>query len=63
MRVTVDPDVCEANGLCQQFAPEVFLLGEDDVLRILLPDPPESLWDDTRRAVAACPKLALTIDD
>ena len=63
MRVMVDRDVCEANGLCEQLAPEVFHLRDDDVLDILQPEPPEELWDVAREAVRACPKLALEIQD
>ena len=63
MRVTVDRDVCDANGLCEQLAPEVFHLRDDDVLDIIQPEPPEELWDVAREAVRACPKLALEIQD
>ena len=36
MKVTVDPDLCEANALCVAAAPEVFDLVDDDVVDILL---------------------------
>lgn len=59
MRVIVDHDVCEANGVCESIAPEVFEVGEDDVLRILQPEPPADLHDKVEEAVMRCPKAAL----
>lgn len=61
MRVRVDHDVCEANGVCEDIAPEVFHLREDDVLTIIEPRPPADLHDRTREAVERCPKVALAI--
>lgn len=63
MRVRVDHLACEANGVCEDIASEVFHLREDDVLELLQPDPPAELEDDVRRAVASCPKAALSIED
>ena len=61
MKVTVDTDLCEANGLCVAAAPEVFDLVDDDVIDILLPEPPPELESAVAEAVAACPKQALRI--
>ena len=55
--------VCEANGVCERLAPDVFELNDDDELQILQPDPPEGLHDAVRQAVDRCPKLALAIDE
>ena len=40
MKVTVDHELCEANGVCAGTAPEVFDLDDEDELHILLPDVP-----------------------
>ena len=61
MRVRVDHDVCEANGICEQLAPEVYRLRDDDVLEILMPKPPPELEDRVRLTVERCPKQALTL--
>jgi ferredoxin len=63
MRVSVDPMVCEANGVCERLAPDVFRLNDDDELEILQPEPPEELHDATRKAVDGCPKLALSLEE
>jgi ferredoxin len=61
MMVKVDPDLCEANALCVAAAPEVFDLVDDDVVDILLPEPPPEMESAVAEAVIACPKQALRI--
>jgi ferredoxin len=61
MKVTVDPDLCEVNALCVAEAPEVFDLSGDEVVDILLPEPPLEMESAVTDAVLACPKQALRI--
>jgi ferredoxin len=61
MKVTVDPDLCEANALCVAEAPEVFDLADDGVVDILLPEPPPEMESAVTDAVIACPKQALRL--
>ena len=61
MKVIVDFDLCEANGLCVAAAPEVFDLVDDDVLELLQPQPASDQYAAVRDAVAACPKQALRV--
>ncbi|MCU1624313.1 MAG: subB [Frankiales bacterium] len=61
MRVTVDFDVCEANGLCMAAAPEVFELDDDDVLHVLQEAPGEDLRPEVVAAVRSCPKQAISV--
>jgi ferredoxin len=63
MKVIVDPDLCEANALCVASAPDVFELVDDEVVDILIPQPPTELISAVQDAVAACPKQALRILD
>jgi ferredoxin len=63
MEVRVDPLVCEANGVCEGLAPEVFELDDDDVLHILQPNPPADLAARVRHAVRSCPKAALSVTE
>lgn len=62
MRISVDYDACEANGVCQGVAPDVFLLDDDDDLH-LLGQPDERTADQVRAAVRGCPKAALTLHE
>jgi ferredoxin len=59
LRVSVDHDECEANAVCVGIAPEVFELDDDEVLHILVEQPPADLVDRVREAVDSCPKRAL----
>lgn len=59
VRVEVDPDSSEANGVCAGLVPGVFELDDDDQLHILVADVPPRLADEVRHAVRSCPKTAL----
>ena len=63
MRVVVDWDLCESNGLCMAAAPEVFQLQDDDTLLILQETPDEALRATVESAVHACPKNAISLLD
>lgn len=63
MRVAVDFDRCDGNGLCAAVAPELFELDEDDRLHVLEERPTPALWDLAENAAQACPKLAITLEE
>lgn len=58
-RIEVDYDLCEANGLCEDVAPQVFRVEDDDTLTILTETVAEADRDDVDRAIERCPKQAL----
>lgn len=62
MRVHVDMEVCESHGECEFAAPEVFTLGDDNVLK-WVEEPDESQRDAVEQAVGACPVQAITLSD
>jgi ferredoxin len=62
MRVTVDFDSCEANGVCEGIAPGVFQLDEEDDLH-LVGEVDESNVEHVRQAVNSCPKAALSLNE
>jgi ferredoxin len=62
LKVVVDYELCEANGLCMEAAPEVFRLDDEDKLHLLQEHPPESAWADAEKAVRRCPKGALRLE-
>ena len=60
MKITVDYQACEANGLCVGIAPDIFQLDDDDNLHVTeLPGKEAKV----RQAVRSCPKMALSIDE
>jgi ferredoxin len=64
MKVIVDELRCDAHGVCVNACPEVFsLTDDDDVVRVLIEEPDESLRESLNRAALACPKAAIKIED
>jgi ferredoxin len=63
MRVIVDYDLCESNGICMSQAPEVFELRDDDNLYVLQEHPAAALLPSVRLAVETCPKQAIKLVD
>ena len=58
----VNPITCEAHGLCAELLPELIELDEWGY-PILAPGPvPRELRGHARRAVEACPTLALLLE-
>ncbi len=63
MRVIVDRDLCESNGVCEALVPAVFRINDDDELDILEEHPDESLRAKVQDAVRSCPKQALSLEE
>jgi len=61
-RVHVDMNLCQSHGECVYVAPDIFELGDDDVLRWR-----EQISDDEREvaqeAADACPMLAIRVEE
>jgi ferredoxin len=62
MKVVVDMNLCQSHGECAALVPEVFELGDDDVLR-WKEDVDEELRERVEAAVEACPMMAIRIED
>lgn len=60
-KVKVDFDLCESNAMCEAIAPDVFRIDDDDFLQVDDPTVTDENRDRVQRAVAACPKSALSI--
>lgn len=63
IRVLVDRDLCESNGVCVRLLPEVFELTDDDRLRLKQERAPDGLRESLAQAVRRCPKQALALAD
>ena len=61
MHIEVDPIKCEAHGLCAELLPERIALDEWGYPLIDQTPMPPALEDLARRAVNACPTLALRL--
>jgi len=62
MKIVVNWALCEGNGKCEEAAPELFHLDDEDELHVLNENPPEELRAKAEAACAACPKNALSIE-
>lgn len=64
MRVTVDQDRCVSSGMCVMNASDVFDQRDDDgVVQLLTDSPGADRTLDTRNAAAACPAMAIHIEE
>jgi ferredoxin len=63
MRIKVDYDLCESNGLCMDAAPEVFEVRDDDLMYLLVEKPDGALRPKVLQAIGRCPKRALSLQD
>lgn len=64
MKIAVDQDKCVSSGQCVLNAMELFdQRDEDGVVELLESEPGADQYDNARRAAAACPALAIDIQD
>jgi ferredoxin len=64
MKVSVDQDKCVSSGQCVLNAGDVFDQRDDDGVVVLLNDSPaREQADNARKAAAACPALAIDIEE
>lgn len=63
MKIKVDFDLCESNGLCEAMAPEVFELDDDDFLQLKTDETTPANLANVKRAVAACPRAAISLHE
>lgn len=61
MRLDHDHDRCNGFGLCEEVAPQLVRMGEDELPRILLDPVPEELEAAAHTAARSCPTGALRV--
>ena len=63
MKVVVDFDLCQSNGICQGLVPEVFEVRDDGYLYLLQENPPDELRSKVEMAVNSCPVQAISLQE
>lgn len=63
MRVVVDRDRCEGNAVCVKNAPAVFELDDDDYAVVTADPVPPEQEALAEKAIAECPRAALSRKD
>jgi ferredoxin len=62
-KIEVDWGLCESNGVCMGIIPEVFQLGDDDMLTVLQEEVTPENEAQVRDAVRQCPRQAISITE
>lgn len=63
MKIVVDYSRCSSIGLCEATAPDIFQIGPDGALHILIEDISGDRRTDLEQACENCPTQALSIED
>jgi len=61
MKIVIDQQLCEGNMRCQEAAPEVFEVRDDDKSHLLTVRPAERSLERVKLAVRLCPRQAITL--
>ena len=61
-RLVIDPIACDGHGLCAELFPEAIVLDDWGFPRVRQAGVATSQLPHARRAVSACPKLALRLE-
>jgi ferredoxin len=63
MKVVVDQQLCEGNMRCQEAAPEMFEVRDDDKSHLLIANPPERMREKIKLAARLCPRQAILVTE
>lgn len=63
MKIAIDWNLCEGNGICAVEAPEVFELDDDDNLIVLVDEPADTQRERVDAAARSCPKRAISVEE
>ncbi len=61
MKVIVDRTTCIGCAVCEQACPEVFLVTEDGIARVIAEEPPHETYDDVMACVELCPVACISV--
>ncbi len=62
MKPVVDHTLCEGHARCEETAPQVFEVDENDKSQVLVEVVPEALRDRVDVAVRVCPRQAISLE-
>ncbi|OBI11585.1 ferredoxin [Mycobacterium sp. E2462] len=60
-KIDIDWGLCESNGVCMGINPDIFELGDDDMLTVHQEVVTPEIESDVREAVRQCPRQAISI--
>ena len=62
-KIEVDWGLCESNGVCMGINPDIFELGDDDMLTVHQTEVTPDIEEQVREAVRQCPRQAISIEE
>lgn len=62
MKVTVDPDLCVGNGVCEALAPGLFIVAQSGEVELQFTEIRPGQEQLVQEAVDSCPARALSFD-
>jgi ferredoxin len=62
MRINVDTDRCTGHGVCESIAEDIFEVGDEGIVHLLIAEVSDSRRGEIDEAVAECPTQALSIE-
>jgi len=63
MKVYVDPETCMGCGVCETIAPEIFFMGDEICVHVILDPVLEEYRDLVQEAVDECPEQAISFNE
>ena len=63
MKIDVDYTRCTGHGLCELEAADIFEVGEDGLVGLLIDEPGEEYREQVQAAIKVCPTVALSLRD
>ena len=63
MKPVVDHTLCEGHARCEETAPQVFEVDENDKSQVLVEVVPDDLRDRVDVAVRVCPRQAISLEE
>lgn len=62
MKIVVDPDRCVGQGMCALYAPDIFVLSDEDGrAQPAMNEIPADMEEAVRQAARACPEQAISV--
>jgi len=63
LKPVADLNLCCGYGLCEEVCPQVFKLGDEGHVTLVVEVVPEGLEKQAREAAASCPQNALAVEE
>ena len=63
MKAKIDASMCTGCGVCSENCPEVFVLGDDSIAKVIVDDVPAGSEDKVKDSAATCPVTCIEVTE